>query len=172
MSSFLRIDGDPTTWRVSTEIGPLSSSSGPVALDVDEPLKGVLLLSPRAMGSAVVLPMPGLYYHHGHAPNGLILPQQAWVYVPSTTGPDPFSNPQRLYLVAKNIVELHKEITAAMTQGSFLTLDLAKVTDPSAAAASAADASPAPASADDNGRIVLNFGALPFVVLCLASPGA
>jgi hypothetical protein len=38
--------------------------------------------------------------------------------------------------------------------------------------ASAADASAAPASADDHGRIVLNFGALPFVVLCVAPPGA
>jgi hypothetical protein len=172
MSSLLRIDGDPTSWRVSTTIGPLSSSSGPVALDVDEPVKGVLLLSPRAMGSAVILPLPGFDYH-GHVPNGIILPQQAWLYVPSTTGPDPFSSPQRLYLVAKNIVELHKEITAAMTQGSFLTLDLAKVADPSATAASAADASAAPAGADEpHGRIVLNFGALPFVVLCLAPPGA
>jgi hypothetical protein len=177
MSSLLRIGGDPTTWHVSTTIGPLSSSSGPMVLDVDEPLRGVLLLSPRAMGSAVMLPMPGLDYHHGHAPNGIILPQQAWLYVPSTTGPDPFSNPQRLYLVAKNIVELHKEITAAMTQESFVTLDLAPVADPSAAAASTGDAntgdaSTGDASAADYGSIVLNFGALPFVVLCLAPPGA
>ena len=50
-----------------------------------------------------------------------------------------------------------------MSDGSFVTLDLAKVADPSAAAASAAE---------PYGRIVLNCGALPFVVLCLASPGA
>jgi hypothetical protein len=165
MPSLLRIDGDPTTWRISTTIGPLSASSGPVALDVDEPLNGVLLLSPQAIGSAVVLPLPGFGYH-GHVPNGIILPQQAWLYVPSTTGPDPISNPQRLYLVAKNIVALHKEITAAMAQGSFVTLDLAAVGDPGAADASGADAS----GAGDYGSIVLNFGALPFVVLCLAPP--
>jgi len=157
MPSLLRIDGDPTTWRVTSTIGQLSSSSGPVALDVDEPLKGVLLLSPRAMGSAVKLPLQGMD-DHGHAPNGLVLPQQAWLYVPSTTGPDPFSNPQRLYLVAKNIVGLHKEITAAMSQGSFVTIDLAKVADPNADAAS---------NAEPYGSIVLNCGVLPFVVLCI-----
>jgi len=158
MPSLLRIDGDPATWRVSTTIGPLSASSKPVALAVEEPLKGVLLLSPRAMGSAVVFPLPGFDYH-GHVPNGIILPQQAWVYVPSATGPDPLSNPQRLYLVAKNIVELHDEITAAMSQGSFVTLDLAEVADPSSAA---------PSAAEPDGSIMLNFGTLPFVVLCLA----
>jgi hypothetical protein len=163
MPSLLRIDGDPTTWRVSTTIGQLSPSSGPVALSVDEPLRGVLLLSPRAMGSAVMLPLPGMD-DHGHAPNGIILPRQAWLYVPSTTGPDPFSNPQRLCLLAPsmNIVELREKITAAMSEGSFVALDLAKVADPSAAAASADE---------PHGSIVLNCGALPFVVLCIEPPG-
>jgi len=164
MSSLLRIDGDPTTWHVSTTIGQLSSSSGPVSLTVDEPLRGVLLLSPRALGSAVMLPQ-GMDYHHGHAPNGIILPDQAWLYVPSTTGPDPSSNPQRLYLLAhsKNIVELREEITAAMSTGSFVTLQLGGVAGSGAAATSAAG---------DYGSIVLNCAVLPFVVLCLEPPGA
>jgi hypothetical protein len=155
MSSLLRIDGDPTTWRVSTTIGSMSSSSGPVPLDVNEPLVGTLLLSPRAMGSAVILPQP--LDGHEHAPNGVILPGQAWLYVPSTAGPDPLSSPQRLYLLspAKSIGEVRDEIIAAMSKGAFVTIGLAKVAAPGTVV-----------SPEPYGSIVLNCGALPFVVLC------
>jgi hypothetical protein len=151
MAGFLRIEGDPTTWSVTTVIGPRELASGtPVALGVDEPLAGTLLLSPRAAGSTVLL--PSAFGGHGHVPNGAILPKdQACIYVPSTTGPDPLCNPQRHYLLAlsMNPAALLAEITAAMGAGTFVIVALA-----------------------EEGRIVLNGATLPFVVLTPPIPRA
>ena len=153
MFGILRIEGDPTSWNLRTpvEARQLTESSGPVPLEVLEPLAGRLLLSPRSVGSAVLLSQ--LPYQGGHAPNGIRLPE-ACLYVPSTTGPDPHSNPPRYYLLPGSVdrAALEAEITAAMSRGTFLPVD---VTGPAG-----------------TGVVVLNGGALPFVVLCPASPGS
>jgi len=150
MPGILRIEGDPTTWRVGTVIGPGElSNDAPVVLGVDEPLKGTLLLSPRAAGSTVLLPPP--LGDSGHIPNGVILPpQEDYIYVPSVTGPDHNSHPQRHYRLAPSadVAALQAQIIAAMSAGTFVTVPLA-----------------------GDGTIVLNGATLPFVVLCAAPSG-
>lgn len=151
MFRILRIEGDPTSWILSTpiEAGQVTASSGPVTLQVSEPFAGRLLLSPRSVGSAVFI---SHLVDRGHLPNGVMLPEPC-LYVPSTTGPDPHSNPPRYYLLPPSVdlAAVEAEITAAMSGGIFVTVDVTGPADP--------------------GVVVLNGGALSFVVLCPASPG-
>ena len=151
MPSILRIEGDPTSWNLPTAIEPgqVTASSGPLALDVSEPLAGRLLLSPQSAGSVVFLQT--LVPPHGVVPNGLILSVPC-LYLPSVTGPDPHSSPQRYYTLplSVDLAGLEADILAAMTGGTLVTVE---VTGPVAA-----------------GFAVLNGGALPFVVLCPRTP--
>jgi hypothetical protein len=150
MSSILRIEGDPTSWTLTAAIdaGQVLMSGAPVAVPVSAPLAGRLLLSPRAVGSVAYL---HVLDDHGHIPSGAQLPQPC-LYVPSATGPDPHSSPPRYYALPplSNLAALEAEITAAMSGGTVLTVDLAGPTD--------------------NGAVVLNGAALSFVVLCPATP--
>ncbi|HUL26920.1 MAG TPA: hypothetical protein VLW44_14245 [Streptosporangiaceae bacterium] len=150
MPSILRIESDPTTWTLPTPVGAdqVPTSSEPVAFEVTDPLAGRLILSPRAVGSAVFLaPPPG----GGHIPNGARLPEPC-IYVPSATGPDLHSNPKRYYLLPPlaDLAALEQQITAAMSGGTFVTIEL---TGPA-----------------NTGVLVLNGAALSFVVLCPATP--
>lgn len=149
----IRIEGDPTSWTLSTPVDPgqVAASSGPVALEVSEPLGGRLLLSPRSVGSVVFL-QPAANPHKGVVPNGVRLPGQC-LYVASATGPDPHSNPPRYYLLphSADLAQLEAGIIAAMGGGTILTVDFTGPADP--------------------GVVVLNGGAVSFVMLCPASPG-
>lgn len=151
----IRIEGDPTTWRLRTPIdaGQVTPTNGSVVLDVSEPLAGRLLLSPASVGSVVFLQNGEFDPHHGVVPNGVRLPEQC-LYVPSQTGPDPHSNPPRYYLLPRStdLGELEAEITAAMGGRTTVTVDFTGPADP--------------------GVIVLNGGALSFVVLCPRTPGS
>ena len=95
----IRIEGDPTSWTLGTPIDPgqVTAASGPVVLEVAEPLGGRLLLSPRSVGSVVFF-QPAASPRHGVVPNGVKLPGHC-LYVASATGPDPHSNPPRYYLL-------------------------------------------------------------------------
>lgn len=148
MFSILRIEGDPTSWILSEQIEAerLTASSGPVALQVSEPLAGTLLLSPRSVRSVVLISQ---LLDRGHIPNGVIL-LESCLYVPSTTGPDPHANPPRYYLFSGDFAAVEAKITAAMRDGTFVTVDVIGPADP--------------------GAVVLNGGALSFVVLCPAPP--
>lgn len=150
----IRIEGDPTSWTLSTPIDPgqVAGAIGPVPLEVSEPLGGRLLLSPRSVGSVVFF-QPAADPRHGVVPNGVRLPEQC-LYVASTTGPDPHSNPPRYYLLPQSadLTNLEARIAAAMSEKTVLTVDFTGPADP--------------------GVVVLNGGAVSFVVLCPASPGS
>jgi hypothetical protein len=154
MLRILRIEGDPTSWilREPIEAERVTASSSPVTLNVAEPLAGRLLLSPGSVRSAVFISQ---LTDRGHAPNGVILPESSsCLYVPSTTGPDPHSNPPRYYLLppSADLAALEADITAAMSGGTFVTVDITGPVDP--------------------GVVVLNGGTLSFVVLCPAPTGS
>ena len=148
----IRIEGDPTSWTLGTPIDPgqVTAASGPVVLEVAEPLGGRLLLSPRSVGSVVFF-QPAASPRHGVVPNGVKLPGHC-LYVASATGPDPHSNPPRYYLLPQpaDLAELEARITAAMSGGTIVSVDFTGPADP--------------------GVVVLNGGAVSFVVLCPASP--
>jgi hypothetical protein len=150
----IRIEGDPTSWTLTGPFDPgrLAASGEPEPLAVSEPLAGRLLLSFRSVGSVVFF-QPAMDSHHGVVPNGVRLPEQC-LYVPSTTGPDPHSNPARYYLLptSTDLKALEKQIKAAMREGTRVSIDF---TGP-----------------DQAGVVVLNGGALSFVVLCPGSPGS
>ena len=150
MASILRIEGDPTSWTLTAAIdaGQVLTSGAPMAVPVSAPLAGRLLLSPRAAGSVVYLQVLD---DHGHIPSGDQLPQPC-LYVPSVTGPDPHGSPPGYYGLPPlvNLAALEAEITAAMSGGTVVTVDLG-----------------GPA---DDGVAVLNGAALSFVVLCPATP--
>lgn len=148
----IRIEGDPTSWTLGTPIDPgqVTAASGPVVLEVAEPLGGRLLLSPRSAGSVVFF-QPAANPRHGVVPNGVKLPGQC-LYVASATGPDPHSNPPRYYLLPQSadLAELEARITAAMSGGTIVSVDFTGPADP--------------------GVVVINGGAVSFAVLCPASP--
>ena len=150
----IRIEGDPTSWTLAgpVDASQLAAAAEPMVLPVAEPLAGRLLLSPRAVGSVVVF-QPAMDPHHGVVPNGVRLPEQC-LYVPSTTGPDPHSNPARYYVLpaATDLAALETEIKAAMGGGTTVSIDF---TGP-----------------DQPGVIVLNGAALSFAVLCSATAGS
>jgi hypothetical protein len=118
--------------------------------EVAEPLGGRLLLSPRSAGSVVFF-QPAANPRHGVVPNGVKLPGHC-LYVASATGPDPHSNPPRYYLLPQSadLAELEARITAAMSGGTIVSVDFTGPADP--------------------GVVVINGGAVPFAVLCPASP--
>ena len=130
----------------------VAASGDPVVLAVSEPLAGRLLLSPRSAGSLVFF-QPAMDPHHGVVPNGVRLPGQC-LYVPSTTGPDPHSNPARYYLLPSgtDLAALEREIKAAMSRGTTVSVDFA--------------------GPDEPGVVVLNGAALPFAVLSSPTAGS
>jgi hypothetical protein len=148
----IRIEGDPTSWTLSTPIDPaqVTAPGGPVVLEVSEPLAGRMLLSSRSAGSVVFL-QPAADPWHGVVPNGVRLPGQC-LYVSSATGPDPHSNPPRYYLLPEStdLGAVEAQITAAMRGASFVTVDFTGPADP--------------------GVVVLNGAAVSFVVLCPGTP--
>lgn len=147
---YIRIEGDPTCWQLRPAIDPeqLTASTAPTELAVSDPLAGTLLLSRRLFGSVVILSPPP---DSGHIPNGLILTEPC-LYVPSTTGPDPHSNPPRYYQLdrSEDLQALRAKITAAMSGGTFITVNVT--------------------GRADTGVVVLNGAALSFVVVCPATP--
>jgi DNA-binding CsgD family transcriptional regulator len=68
---------------------------------------------------------------HGVVQNGVRLPEQC-LYVASTTGPDPHSNPPRYYLLPRSadLADLKARITAAMSGETILTVDFTGPADP------------------------------------------
>jgi hypothetical protein len=147
----IRIEGDPTSWTLARPVDArqVAASGEPVVLAVSEPLAGRLLLSPRSAGSVVFF-QPAMDPRHGVVPNGVRLPEQC-LYVPSTTGPDPHSNPARYYVLptGTDLAGLEREIKTAMSRGTAVSVDF---TGP-----------------DQPGVIVLNVAVLPFAVLCSAT---
>jgi hypothetical protein len=143
----LRIDADPTSWELTVGVERVPALNAPVVLPVYHPLKGDLVLSPQAVGSAVFLEYQLGPNVHGTRPNGYPIPKGGALYVPSPVGPDENINPLNLYPLGNTVdlAALQADIIAAMKGRTFLTV---KVT---------------------GGEVVINGAEVPFAVLCPAN---
>lgn len=145
MTSVLRIQGDPTGWAVDANSPAqmikqaLISQHGPVAVNVEAPLKGRLILSTRSAASVAVLVPPA-----GWLPGGAIQPR-ATLYVPSPAGPTTQNHGYTLQASA-NLATLERDIVTAMTDGAAIEVPVADQAS--------------------MGTLVLNGRTLAFVVLC------
>jgi len=142
---FLRIGTDRTAWVLEnaepdTVAAQLSQATGPVVLPVVGPLQGHLIVSPPAAGSiSVQRPSPT---HSAH-PSHIALPRWPVLYLPSPTGPTPHS-PGYPLAPSTDLAALEKDIIAAMSGGTFLSIQLADI---------------------PGGVVLLNGAALDFAVL-------
>lgn len=143
MYKILRIESDPTMWvlRDPIDAGQLTGLGEPLAIQVTRPLEGTLLLSlGAAAGVALLDPGPA-----GWMPGHIMLPAPV-LYLPSPAGPTDTNHGYALPASADR-AQLERDITAAMSGGTALPVDLA------------------------GGVVVLNGAALPFAVLCASSAG-
>lgn len=141
----LRIAGDPVLWALGADAQidaiqqDLINQDSPVALDVDAPFKGRLVLSPLAFTAAAVLRPPV-----GWIPGGAIQ-DSALLYVPSPAGPVSDDHGYTLS-ESTNLTELENEIVTAMTDGTTISIEVAW--------------------GAWGGSLLLNGAALPFAVIC------
>lgn len=139
MYKYLRIEGDPTVWTLAQPINASELTGENIIFQVTSPLKGTLVISPRA-ASVAAFDQPS----HGGVPNDVDVPELS-IYLPTSTGPTAGSYGYQLP-PSVNLAELADQIAAAMHTGSNCTVDLAGV--------------------PESGTLVLSGTALPFVVLC------
>jgi hypothetical protein len=140
----LRIDADPTSWELFKPLEQLPTFNRPAVLEVYHPLRGELVLSPRSVGSAVFLEFSLTIV--GTRPNGMPIPEP-FLYLPSPIGPDVHSIPPNFYPIpGVDLAALKAEIIAAMTGGTFLTMNVT------------------------GGVVVINGAEVPFVVIGPAHP--
>ncbi len=142
----LRIGTDPTDWEVlqDLDISALAQqlAAGPVELPVSYPLRGTLVVSARNAG-AVSYTLPG---PHGSHPTGAELPSPA-IHLPSATAPTQ-DMPGDTLPRGTDMDQLQQSIVAAMTDGTFLTIQTSSV---------------------PGGALVLNGATLAYAVLCRAA---
>jgi hypothetical protein len=142
---FLRIGTDPTAWVLEnaepeTVAAQLSQATGPVVLPVADPLHGDLVVSPPAAATiSVQRPSPT----HGTHPSHIDLPRWPVLYLPSPTGPTQDS-PGYPLAQSTDLAALEHDIIAAMSGGTFLSIQLADI---------------------PGGVVLLNGAALDFAVL-------
>jgi hypothetical protein len=143
MFSYLSIEGDGAVWTLEKAIDPsqISESVTALALIVTNPLKGTLLLSPRA-GSVELFSDSGPMQPAGWIPGDQTLPTPC-LYLPSVS--IPADGPVLYGLSKATAAELPGQLTTAMTAGK-------KITVPFIWGA-------------DSGEMVLNGAVLPFAVL-------
>jgi hypothetical protein len=147
---FLQIEGDPTIWKLSEPIdaSAVMLPGQPFRATIVAPLPGALVLSCQAAVSVVLyspLDVPG---GTGATPNGLKSPTTPFVYLPSVTGLPPASPPGYPLSAGSDLAALEEDITAAMSQRTFYTVEFSDST------------------------LVLNGATLPFVVLFPAATGS
>lgn len=147
----LYIGTDPTDWVVHQDVDvnalarELAQATEPVVLPVTFPLQGNLVLSAQAAG-AVLLAPPGA---HGSHPTGVTL-QAPLIRVPSATGAT-LANPGYWLPPGTDVRQLERDIIAAMTGGTLLTVQISAVPD---------------------AVLVLSGATLAYAVLCQAGPTA
>jgi len=141
----VRIDADPTTWELTKGVDGVPGTKVPEVLEVYHPLLGDLVLSPRSVGSSVFLEYR-LLDTYGTRPNGYPIPkgEAGALYLPTPIGLAPHIQPPNLYGLGSpaNLAVLKADIIAAMTKGTFLTVEVT------------------------GGEVVINGAELPFAVLC------
>jgi hypothetical protein len=144
----LQTGNDPANWYFDSAsydavASALTTPGAPVTVDVIAPLKGQLVLNPRAAGGvALTLPISPV----GWNPSGIALPSSPLLYVPSVTGPT-HEAPGYVLAGGQDLAALQQEIVSAMTAGTTLTLTLDV---------------PLPGK----GVLALNGAALSFAVIC------
>ena len=155
MDLILRTGSDPASWVVAGGdyeglVAQLSRPAAPVVVDVISPLKGRLVLSPRAAGSVVILQPSGggtIWQPFDWNPGGIIKPSAPSVYLASPAGPWAGTS---LYTVSADINAqgVEQDIIAAMSDDTKRILTL-PVSD-----------------AAGTGMLVVDGATLPFAVVC------
>jgi hypothetical protein len=149
----LQIGTDPTVWVLQyadedAVAWELSQATGPVVLPVVAPLQGRLVLSPQYAATVSLLRPPTVVGAH---PTGVIGPTTPVVYLPSVTAATQEA-PGHVLDHGTDLAALERDIIAAMTSGTRLTLQISALSG--------------------GGLLVLNGAALAFAVLAgVAAPG-
>jgi hypothetical protein len=117
----LRVEGDPTWWVLDTVIESerLKRTSEPVAVPVNHPLQGTLLLSAHHAGSVALLKPP---LNVGWIPSDVEAPAPV-LYVASAVGPTNDFPGYQLPRTA-DFGTLEHDIKAAMREGTILEVPL------------------------------------------------
>jgi hypothetical protein len=121
----LQIGNDPAVWyfdgadydRVAAG---LAEPGAPLTVEVVAPLKGTLILNPKAAGQ-VTLQLP--FEPVGWIPSGAISPRSPLLYVSSAAGPTR-RDPGYTLAAGYTVPGLQRDILAAMTGGTILTVTL------------------------------------------------
>jgi hypothetical protein len=141
----LQIGTDPTAWVLEnaepgTVAAQLSQATAPVVLPVVGPLQGTLVVSPSA---AATISVQRQSPAHGAHPSHIALPRWPVLYLPSSTGPT-HDSPGYPLAQSTDLTALERDITAAMSGGTFLSIQIADI---------------------QGGVVLLNGAALDFAVL-------
>lgn len=139
-ASYLKIQGDPTSWYLGAAPPQDGWNDGPVAIPVNWPIVGTLILSPARVGSFALTPeIWGNGWVHGD-PIELVSPH---LYIPTTSG---LTADWHGYPLAGQyyLPDLQQSILDAMTTGSTLPVNVDVL---------------------GSGVVVLNGAQLPFAVL-------
>jgi hypothetical protein len=139
--SVLYIEGDATGWGL-TGIEPGNPPAGrtPVELAIMGPLVGTLILVPDRVGSFALIPPP---LGDGWLPTQKMV--TPYLYIPKATGLPSTSPVYMLAAPDDNLAALQSKITAAMTGGTTISVQITSPGGP--------------------GVVILNGALLPFAVL-------
>jgi len=145
--SYLGVQGDPTIWgleEIAAAVSPKLTADAPVALSVVEPVVGTLLLAPRLAASLVLTPV--LNPQGGWVP--CVALAAPYLYLPSPAGVT--ANSPGYMLVGSNLQTVQEDITAAMSNGTRLTVNVTL--------------------GGTGSTVVINGAELQFVILATARP--
>ena len=114
MACHIQIGDDPTIWWLAEQIQP-SQLSQPLSVLTWYPIRGTLVLSPRAANVAIFTPPPVLVPNPLSGPGGL--------YLPTATGPS--AGHIGYQLAGQDPAALAEQIQALMRSGQSQTITLA-----------------------------------------------
>lgn len=113
MACHIQIGDDPTIWWLAEQIQP-SQLSQPLSVLTWYPIRGTLVLSPRASNVAIFTPPPVLVPNPLSGPGGL--------YLPTATGPS--AGHIGYQLAGQDPAALAEQIQALMRSGQSQTITL------------------------------------------------
>jgi hypothetical protein len=113
MACHIQIGDDPTMWWLAEQIQP-SQLSQPLSVLTWYPIRGTLVLSPRAANVAIFTPPPVLVPNPLSGPGGL--------YLPTATGPS--AGHIGYQLAGQDPAALAEQIQALMRSGQSQTITL------------------------------------------------
>ena len=113
MSGYVQIQGDPTQWWLAVPVQPGQLTGKTLSVQVQAPLAGTLLISPKAANVA---------FGTGTEPTALDVTAPT-IYIPTATGPAAGSAGYALP-ASVNLATLAGQITTLMDHGSSQTIAL------------------------------------------------